>query len=75
MHLFVFTSALLQAISWRSKYNGVLEKSENKVEGSNPKVEGSSPSKTFFIYFFIFFCFRKDAGNFRDLHLCRKSMF
>ena len=45
----------------------VLKESENKVE---PKVEGSSPSKTFF---FFFFCFRKEAGIFRDLHVCRRK--
>ena len=38
----------------------VLKESENKVEGL-------SPSKTFFI-----FCFCKDVGNFRDLHVCSK---
>ena len=35
------------------------------------KVEGSSPSKPLFFLFF-FFCFRKDAVNFCDLHVCRK---
>ena len=42
----------------------VLKESENKVEGS-------SLSKTFF--YFLFFCFRKEAGFFRDLHVCRKT--
>ena len=43
----------------------VLEESENKVEGS-------SLSKTFFIFFFLFFAFAKVQENFRDLHVCRK---
>ena len=41
----------------------VLKESENKVEGSSPR-------KTFY---FFFFCFRKDARNFRDLHVCRRK--
>ena len=36
------------------------------------KVEGSSPSKTFFIYFFAFASIQE---FFRDLHVCKKSMF
>ena len=41
----------------------VLKQSENKVEDS-------SPNKTFY---FLFFCFRKEAGIFCDLHVCRKK--
>ena len=67
MHLFVFTSELLQAIRWRSKYNRCTKKSENKVEGS-------SPSQIFFFYFFLFFALAKMREiNFRDLHVCRKK--
>ena len=44
----------------------VLKESENKVEGS-------SPSKTFFI---LYFCFRKEAGNFsRFTCLQKKACF
>ena len=37
----------------------------------NNKVEGSSPSKTFF----FIFAFANMQEIFRDLHVCRKSMF
>ena len=56
----------------------VLRETDNKVEGSNP-------SKTFFyfflfllffiIFFFFFFAFANMQEIFRDLRVCRKSMF
>ena len=53
MHLFVFTSQLLQSIRWRSRYNGCTQRILKQSWEFEPKVEGSSPSKIFF-YFFIF---------------------
>ena len=62
MHLFVFTSELLQSIRWRSKYNGCTERILKQSWGFEPKVEGSSPSKTFFISF-IFFLLSQRSRN------------
>ena len=53
MQLFVFTSEFLQAIQWRSKYNGCTQRIWKQSWGLKPKVEGSSPSKTFFIFYFL----------------------
>ena len=64
-------SCLYLQVKFYKRFDGavsitvILKKSVNKVEGS-------SPSKTFFLFFFIF-CFRKEAGIFRDLHVCRKK--
>ena len=44
-----------------------LKEYENKVEGSSPKLRFRDPVKLFF------FCFRKDAGKFRVLDICRKK--
>ena len=52
-------------IRWRSKYNGWLKESDNKVEGS-------SPIKNF-LQFLIFFAFAKMQVIFRNLHVCRKK--
>ena len=48
MHLFVFTRELLQAIRWRSKYNGCVKESENKVEGLSPRLK--APVKLVFFF-------------------------
>ena len=69
MQLFVFTSELLQAIRWRSKYNGCTQRIWKQSWGFEPKVEGSSPSKTFFYFllsqrsrnFSRFTCLQKEA--------------
>ena len=44
MQLFVFTSEILQAIRWRSKYNGCTQRIWKQSLGFEPNVEGSSPS-------------------------------
>ena len=64
MQLFVFTSELLQAIRWRSKYNGCTQ-SENTVEGSSPRLRVREPVKLFF----LFFSFTKMQEHFRDVHV------
>ena len=45
----------------------VLKESENKVEGLSLSLRVRAPVKPFF------FCFRKDVGNFRDSHVCRRK--
>ena len=50
----------------------VLKESENKVEGLSPRLRVRAPVKPFFFFFFFFFYFRKEAGIFRGLHVCRK---
>ena len=53
----------------------VLKESENKVEGFSPRLRVRAPAKPFF-YFFLFFCFRKEAGNFsRFTCLQKKACF
>ena len=53
MQFFVFTRELLQAIWWRSKYNGCTQRIWKQRWGFEPKVEGSSPSKTFIFIFYV----------------------
>ena len=72
IQLSVFTRELLQAIRWRSKYNGCTTKIENKVE--DYKVEGSSPSETLFIHF-LFFVFAKLQESFVFTCLQTKNCF
>ena len=69
MHLYVFTSELLQAIRWRSKYNGCTQRIRKQSCGFDPKVEGSSPSKTLF----FIFCFRNEAGYFSRFKCLQKK--
>ena len=52
----------------------VLKDFENKVEGLSPRLMVRAPVKPFFI-FFLFFAFAKKQESFRDVHVCRKSMF
>ena len=66
MQLFVFTSEHLQAIRWRSKYNGCPQRIWKQSWGFEPKVEGSNPSKTFF-------CFRKEAEIFSRFTCLQKK--
>ena len=73
MQLFVFSSELLQAIRWRSKYNGCTQRILKQSWGFEPKVEGSSPSKTFF--YFLFFAFAKKQEFFAIYMFAEKSMF
>ena len=49
----------------------VHKETKNKVEGSSQRLRVRAPVKLFYIYFI--FCFRKDAGNFLDLHVCNKK--
>ena len=55
MQFFVFTRELLQAIRWRSKYNVCTQRIW--LQGW-----GWAPVKPFY-YYFLFVCFRKNAGN------------
>ena len=48
----------------------VLKESENKVEGLSQRSRVRALVKPFL---FFIFCFRKEAGIFRDLHVCRKK--
>ena len=68
MELFIFTSELLQAIRWRSKYNGCAQNSKNL----KTKLRVRAPVK---LFLFFIFAFAKKQEIFRDLHVCRKSMF
>ena len=74
MQLFVFTREFYNIFYGAVSITVVLRETDNKVEGS-------SPSKTFFFYlifffnFFFFFAFANKQEIFRDLRVCRKSMF
>ena len=54
-----------------NRFDGAVSKTVVLNEIDN-KVESSSPSKTFFNFFFAFVNMQE---IFRDLHVCRKSMF
>ena len=63
MQLSVFTSELLQAIRWRSKYNGCTQEYEKKVEVSSPRLRVRAPVKPF-LFIFLFFAFAKLQESF-----------
>ena len=63
------TYSYLQDIFY-NRFDGAVSITVVLKEFDN-KVEGSSPSKTFF----YFFAFADMQEIFRDLHVCRKSVF
>ena len=57
MQLFVFTSEFLQAIRWRSKYNGCTQRIWKQSWGLSQRLRVRVPVKPFF--YFLFFAFAK----------------